>query len=98
MSNAAISSVVITGRRMHSSGRFMRRYSVFCWAGLAWTRAPGVNLSWPSVTTVSPRGDALANRCQATIAGLHLDLPGLDGVVRPDDKQEVALRPLLYGF
>src|SRR5574343_473556 len=107
MSRATINSVVITGRRMHSSGSVMAP-SLFGsggWRG-GWrsSRWLGHDLGARSQSQLAvghhgfPGGHALADGRHALVAGDDLQPADFDRVVGLPHVQEIAVGPLLDGL
>ena len=90
--------VVVIGRLMKRAARFMTSTFGAARPPLTLTRLPGTSRSWPSVTTVSPRRDALADdRSRRPAVTRDRDRPHLHGLIGFDDEHVLALRTGLHG-
>ena len=89
---AAMSSVVMTGRRMKSAGFMTRR------CGWISTRAPGTRRSCPSVTTRSPAFSRSSMTTSRARRRPTLTAPRLHGEVGLHDEHVGALLSGLHGL
>ena len=95
----AMTSVVVTGRRMKSSEMFMdlpRPPSAASAAVRISTLLPGRRRSWPSVTTRSPAASPFSMTVPSGSVRADGHRPRLDGVVGLDDVDVGALLPVLH--